>query len=125
MVGKRYVSFDDLGQLSLAKSARDDGTQKRWYQYKCFMFVGMLQCRIIDGIKWRSVMGDDYFSAIKLIAWVKDVVDSRPISCDAAINRFAHCHQYRVLTKHASPLGQGQVCCVCYTACSILLRFDS
>jgi hypothetical protein len=36
-------------------------------------------------------MGDDYFSAIKLIAFVKDFVDS--ISCDAVINRFAHYHQ--------------------------------
>jgi hypothetical protein len=36
-------------------------------------------------------MGDDYFSAYELITCVKDVVDS--ISCDAAINRVAHCYQ--------------------------------
>jgi hypothetical protein len=35
-------------------------------------------------------MGDDYFLAIKFIAYVKDV-DS--ISCDAVINRLAHCDQ--------------------------------
>jgi hypothetical protein len=54
----------------------------------------MMQCPTIDRKKWPFVMGDDYFSAIKLIASVKDVVDS--ISSDAAvklINRFAHCHQ--------------------------------
>jgi hypothetical protein len=28
MVGKGYVYFDDLRQLSLAKSVRDDGWQK-------------------------------------------------------------------------------------------------
>jgi hypothetical protein len=88
MVGKRYVCFDDLCQLSLAKSARDDVRQKRCYKYK-----RLWTCRnaVLDGKKWRSVMGDDYFSAIQLIASVKDVVDS--ISCDATINRFAYCHQ--------------------------------
>jgi hypothetical protein len=55
------------------------------------MFVGMPQRRITYDKKWRSVMGDDYFSAIKLIAYVKDAVDS--ISCDAVIKRFAHCPQ--------------------------------
>ena len=35
-------------------------------------------------------MGDDYFSALKLIACEKEVVDS--ISCDAVINRFSQLH---------------------------------
>jgi hypothetical protein len=46
---------------------------------------------VLDGKQWRSVMGDDYFSAIKLIACVKYVLDS--ILCDAVVNRFAHCHK--------------------------------
>jgi hypothetical protein len=45
---------------------------------------------VLDGIG-GSVMGDDYISAIKFIACVKDVVNN--VSCDAAINRFEHCHQ--------------------------------
>jgi hypothetical protein len=55
------------------------------------MFVGMLLCRSIDDKKWCSVMGDDYFSALKLMAFEKDDVDSS--LCDAVINRYAHCHQ--------------------------------
>jgi hypothetical protein len=31
---------------------------------------------VLDGEKWRPVMGDDYCSVIELIACVKDVVDS-------------------------------------------------
>ena len=41
-------------------------------------------------------MGDDYFSAIMLIACEKNVVDS--ISCDPVINKFAKLSP--VLRKH-------------------------
>jgi hypothetical protein len=64
MVGRRlYVCFDDLSRLSLVKSARDDGWQKRWYKCRC-----LLACcnAVLDGKKWPSVLGDDYFCAIKL-----------------------------------------------------------
>ena len=54
------------------------------------MFEGALQCRTVDDKKWCSVMSDDYFAALELIACEKDVVDS--ISCDAVINRFAQIH---------------------------------
>jgi hypothetical protein len=56
MVGKRYVCFGDFSQLSLAKSARDDGLQN--------VGINTNVCRhaaVLDGKKRCSVIGDDYF----------------------------------------------------------------
>jgi hypothetical protein len=35
MIGERNVCFDNLSQLSLAKSAWDHRWQNRWYKYEC------------------------------------------------------------------------------------------
>jgi hypothetical protein len=78
------------------------------------MFVGMLQSPILDGKKWRSVMGDDYFSAINLIACVKDIADS--ILCHAAIKK-KNCALSPMLTKHANPFCRAKS--VVYMSCSM------
>jgi hypothetical protein len=67
-------------------------------------------------------MDDDYFSALKLIASVKDDVDS--ISCDAVLNRYVHCH-HAGLMKHSSPLraGLNLMCLSCSVQYFVAIRF--
>ena len=63
-----------------------------------------------------------YFSALKLIACEKDVVDS--ISCDAVINRFAQLHVTRVNKNIKATLtGPSLLCLLCSMQYFVAIRF--
>jgi hypothetical protein len=75
---------------------------------------------VLDGKKWRSVMGHDYFSAIKLIACVKDVVAS--ISCDAAITDLRTVTSVNSICK-STLAGPSLLCMFCGMQYFVAIRF--
>jgi hypothetical protein len=111
MVGKRYVCLDVLSQLSLVTSARDDGWQKCRYNYNCRHATMPYKTAKSGAPLWVTII----FFTIKLIACAKDVRQ-----------HFMRCGYKQIcalsplLIKHASPLWQGQVSCLCSATCQFV-----